>query len=113
MCFRPPTVEMADTKCSQCGHENFIGVTKCSQCGASLNATPLGTGSADSRDWSKGLEFERQAAPTGAAMPPGPAPPSIKPLNIVKPNTPTIPQMPKSPGSPKSPAQIPNNSKRE
>ena len=59
MCFRPPTVDMASPVCPKCGHENFIGVTVCAECGAPMGNGPVGTESADSRDWN--------AAPTGAA----------------------------------------------
>lgn len=77
MCFRPPTVEKADPKCPECGHENFIGVMACAQCGAPLGSGPIGTASAASRDWTPGLEFQQNAAPTGAApgAPAAPTPP--------------------------------------
>ena len=67
MCFRPPTVAMASPVCPKCGHENFIGVTVCAECGAPMGNGPVGTESADSRDWTPGLEFQQNAAPTGAA----------------------------------------------
>lgn len=86
MCFRPPTAEMSSPVCPKCGHENFIGVMVCSECGESLNAGPVGTASAESRDWTPGLEFQQNAAPTGAApgapKPPVPgAPPAPKSIS--------------------------------
>lgn len=88
MCFRPPTADMGDSKCPKCGHENFIGVLKCAKCGEPLGGGPVGTASAGSRDWTPGLEFQQNAAPTGAApkapgapVRPGmpPAPGALKP----------------------------------
>lgn len=76
MCFRPPTVEQASPVCPQCGHENFIGVTVCAKCGGSMGGAPIGTVSAESRDWTPGLEFQQNAAPTGVAAPSAPSAPS-------------------------------------
>ncbi|WP_244387336.1 hypothetical protein [Raoultibacter timonensis] len=93
MCFRPPTVEMASPVCPQCGHENFIGVTVCAQCGAGMASGPVGTHSAESRDWTPGLEFQQNAAPAG--VPTGaPKPPAA----------PGVPGAPAAPSAPKPPS---------
>lgn len=92
MCFRPPTAEAANPTCPKCGHENFIGVMKCAKCGEPLIAGPIGTASAASRDWTPGLEFQQNAAPTGAAkIPPMPGRPPIP--------TPPRPSAPKPPSA--------------
>lgn len=93
MCFRPPTAEMNSPVCPKCGHENFIGVMVCSECGSPLQAGPVGTQSAGSRDWTPGLEFKENAAPTGAAAPAAPA----------APKAPGAPAAPAVPGAPKPP----------
>ncbi|MEQ3363548.1 hypothetical protein [Raoultibacter massiliensis] len=88
MCFRPPTVETASPVCPECGHENFIGVTICAQCGANLASGPVGTQSAESRDWTPGLDFQQNAAPMGSPKPP---------------SAPTAPGAPAAPSAPKPP----------
>lgn len=98
MCFRPPTTEMTSPVCPQCGHENFIGVMACAQCGAALGGGPVGTASAASRDWTPGLEFQQNAAPTGAAGAPAvPAP--VAPAAPVAPGAPAVPGAPKPPSA--------------
>lgn len=96
MCFRPPTAEMASPVCPKCGHENFIGVMVCAECGAPLGGAPVGTASAASRDWTPGLEFQQNAAPTGAA----PAAPAIP--SPAAPAAPGAPAAPVAPGAPRA-----------
>jgi len=102
MCFRPPTVDLTDTICPLCGHENFIGVTKCAQCGATYDDAPVGTKSADIRDWTEGLEFEHQGAPTGAASPKPPVPRAPQSFGTPL-GASMAPVMPKAPGAPPLP----------
>lgn len=44
MCFRPPTVEMKDNVCPNCGAQAMLGARKCSKCGADLSQKVAATG---------------------------------------------------------------------